>query len=208
MRRWVWVFVALSALMLAVSVAFWSGERSAIKSPALAVAQPVTPRGDSTPRPPEPTRAELALLQAQVAGLRDQMLEAERTRQGVAALAEAPAPPPSPAPLEGPEIRVRYDKIFDQEVADLNWSRAERQTLAGFFAGDPEGLRVEALECKRSMCRARLGFENRTARDRFLAKVGTPPLDKGSFWNSNPEGTSVALFTAREGQPMPDVSQE
>jgi hypothetical protein len=56
--------------------------------------------------------------------------------------------------------------------------------------------------------RVRCPSARSAARDRFIASIGIPPLDKGSFWNSDHEGTSVTLFTPRESNGLRDVAIE
>jgi len=202
-----WAPAALCAVILLSAFALWPRPRPVPAPSGRPSVEAASPAAAIRATVSDSNRAELELLKAQVAGLRDQLAESDRARQTAPAATE-PAAAPATAPLEGPEIRVRYDRLFDDEVADQNWARAERQTLANFFDGDPSNGRVDALECKRSMCRARLAFQTRRARDQFLVKVGSPPLEKSSFWNSNPEGTNLTLFLAREGQELPDVSQE
>ena len=204
-RRWPWALLVLSTA--ACALALMAGMRAG--SPSGSIARPSPSSVELVPRAPSSPelKTELAMLQAQIAGLRDQVLETEQARQRAERTATAEREP-SPPPLEGPEIRTRYEQVFDSQLADTNWARTEQQALSTFFRSDAAaGARVEALECRSTMCRARLRFEARAARDRFLTNIGAPPFDKGSFWSSDSGGQNLTLFTAREGQALPDVSQ-
>lgn len=163
------------------------------------------------------TDPRIALLQAQIAGLSDRLNESERR-------ANAPRDvPPSAAPesqanleqaapertwTDGPTVNHRYDQRFEAQPVDGAWATTETRSLRAFIDSSAPSAKIEALECRSSMCRARLGFADRKDRQAFLTSVTSPDFAPAAYVNSDAEQGKVTLFTARAGQDLPDVSNE
>ena len=107
-----WALAALCTVITVGAFALWPRARPASLPTARARVEAATPTAAIHASLSDPNRAEFDLLKAQVAGLRDQLLESERARQATPPAAE-PSATPAPPPLEGPEVRARYDRLFD-----------------------------------------------------------------------------------------------
>ena len=119
------------------------------------------------------------------------------------------AEPEGPAPDQGRLVQVRYDGIFDVQALDFTWAQSERKVLADFFSASAlPGVRVDELDCRESMCRARLHVEGDLARRGFVARLGSPPFDHGTFFHADAETGQLTVFSARQGRQLPGLDPD
>jgi hypothetical protein len=206
MRTNAWLTMA-AVLVVGFGVAIWpqGGRR---------VTDPKVGSSAQSHEVPSPREAiEVELLRAEVATLGDQL----RARSPAAAASTAPEAPPADAALERdpaptlPQavsepaaLQASYDAAFDRELADAGWARNEERAIVGFFDTDAaQGARLERVECRESMCRMRIQFQDPAAHQRFLVNLGSPPFDHGGFHRTDETSGALTLYTAREGRSMP-----
>jgi hypothetical protein len=181
-----------------------------IDRPGPAPAAPEIAKKIEKPRPRsaevDALRTEVRLVQAELAGLGDRVNE-QAARRAVAApeapvTKEAAARPVSKG-LDPELVQAHLDAEFESEVADASWSRGEERAITDFVTRQvAKGTRIDAVECRASMCRLKLTFENDTAREDFKTHIGEAPLDKGGFYRSD-DATGFTFFAARAGHPLP-----
>lgn len=164
-----------------------------------------------------PVDSRIELLNAQIAGLNERLSESERLAKADREAQRVPEPDlaanlEQPVPerswTDGPAVNRRYDQRFEAQVVDSAWAPSEARSLRAFIDVSAPGARVEALECRSSMCRARLGFADRKDRQAFLTSVASPEFAPAAYVSTDAELGKVTLFTARSGQDLPDVSRE
>lgn len=180
------------------------------QAPAAPVA--VHESADPAPAPAANTNAAIGSvafrvtqLQAQVAGLQEQLAQ-QGPRRPSASAAPRPAQPGEPVIDHARRVQVHYDGVFDAQPTDAAWAGTERQTIADFFSANSlAGLRLEGLDCRESMCRVRLHYDGDPARLAFMAKLGSPPFDHGAFYRADPETGQLTVFTARQGRELPGL---
>jgi hypothetical protein len=201
------ITVGLGVVVLAGGLAAWSRARNRARpagaeSAATAEAPPAAPQRAANAALGA-VNWRVNVLQAQVEGLQQQV--AARTAATPPATHPAAALPErgdDPAKL----VQVRYDAVFEAQPADPAWAPAERRVIADFFSSTTiAGMRLEALECRDSLCRVRLHFDDDLRRREFTARLGEPPFHHGAFYRAEPETGQFALFTAREGRALPRV---
>jgi hypothetical protein len=159
----------------------------------------------------------IELLQAQIAGLNDRLADSERlAKAGRDAqrtpepepTANAEQPPPETRWTDGAKVSRRFDQRFEAQAVDGAWAVSESRSLRTFIDSSAPRARVEALECRSSMCRARLGFVDRKDRQAFVTRVASPEFAPAAYMSTDAESNEVTLFTARAGRDLPDVSAE
>jgi hypothetical protein len=164
----------------------------------------------STVAGPAPLASEVQRLRAQVAVLQ---AEVHASRTAPAAPDRAPAvreePERQQPPLEPAQVQERYQSLFEAEVVDTNWARDEERSVVGFFGSEANrGAHLDKVECRESMCRILVRFDDPGARSGFIAQMGSPPFDHGGFYRTDEATGDVTLFTAREGRALPDVQPD
>lgn len=103
-------------------------------------------------------------------------------------------------------LQSHYDAALAAERADARWAPAEESVVLAFFASDAaKGARLEKAECRESMCRIRVRFDDHEARARFLTKIGTPPFQHGGFYRTDDASGIFTLYSAREGRTLPSL---
>lgn len=162
---------------------------------------------------PSPADPRIELLQAQIAGLNDRLAESERQAKATREAQQAAEPDPThaePAPekhwTDGPTVNRRYDQRFEAQAVDGAWAVSESRSLRAFIDSSAPSARVETLECRSSMCRARVGFSSRKDRQAFVSSVTSPDFTSAAYVSTDADADKVTLFTARAGQDLPDVS--
>lgn len=158
----------------------------------------------SAPRPPD----DLQLLRARVAGLEAELRMPAPAAPLVAATARAIEPSQELARrvVEPAMLQAHYDAVFATENPDKRWAPLEENAVAAVFSTDSaQGARLEKAECRESMCRIRVRFDDPGARSHFLAKIGVPPFDHGGFYRVDEATGAFTLYTAREGRTLPSV---
>jgi len=151
--------------------------------------------------------SQLALLEAQVAGLQAQARErALQARLADPADVGAKEAPPEPAPLDGAAVRFEYDQEFERQISDGSWATTESRALRAFIDENTKGGTVESLECRSSMCRVRMSFEKPSDRRAFMASVGSPRFENASFMSTDEATGKLTLFTARHGENLPELA--
>ncbi|HYP76716.1 MAG TPA: hypothetical protein VER12_12200 [Polyangiaceae bacterium] len=159
---------------------------------------------------PSPAEQDLQLLRARVAGLEAE-LRTPRASPVTGAVVDAAARtidnPTLSRRLPGPAtLQAHYDVMFANEKADLRWAPEQENAVLAFFASVPtKGVRLEKAECRESLCRIRVHFDDRGARTQFLTNIGSPPFDHGGFYRSDEATGALTLYTARAGRTLPSV---
>ncbi len=101
------------------------------------------------------------------------------------------------------EVIDMHEDTFAQQIEDSSWGRDEADVLLDHLVSEPiEGISVTAVECREIACRMEFELEQEDAADRFLARVGLPPFDKGGFHYTSEDGLGMIVFTGREGFPL------
>ena len=150
-------------------------------------------------------------LRQRVRSLEQQVrANSESTASAIAAMPTATSvssPPPTPE-LDGPAVATQLEELIAEQPIDRGWAGGEERTLSEFFRSlaPGDGAHLEDLECRNSMCRVQIHFDDEHARQRFTDdRIGQPPFDHGGFYHSDAETGAFALYTAREGHTLPDV---
>jgi hypothetical protein len=88
-------------------------------------------------------------------------------------------------------------------------ARGEENAVVAFFATDSaKGAHLEKAECRESMSRIRVRFDDSSAHAHFLTNMGSPPFDHGGFYRTDEATGAFTLYTAREGRTLPSVQPE
>lgn len=112
----------------------------------------------------------------------------------------APAPPSSAhPPLSEAELAPRMAQNF--ESSPLEPTRATERQFQQAFATLTTGARLDAISCRKSICRARIFFpttdvENRTITALFMGAQATFPIRSAAFPEriKNPDGSYIAVI--------------
>ena len=177
-------------------------------SPARAEAR--TPSNEESPAQVAQMYRELSLMRAELAGVKERVYQPPATASSLPVIDAQPVsekiPPPKPVTLEA--LHNHFQQVFEGETADASWARAEEATIGEFIQHEGgEGSSLEALSCRRSMCRMQVRFRDDATRDAFKLKLGTPPLSNGGFYQEQGE-TELLYFAARAGYPLPPLPNE
>jgi hypothetical protein len=199
------MILGVSALAYACSRQDSQPEKS---SPgASSVAEPATPLQASLPV------AELQLLRARVAGLEAELHPLQPAALPAAAMplatGESSPHAESSRAAEPAALQARYDAAFAAESVDPPWARAEESAVQTFFdAESAKGAHLEKAECRESMCRMRLRFDDSSTRSHFLTNLGSPPFDHGGFYRIDEDTGAFMLYTSRKGRTLPSAAPE
>ena len=158
----------------------------------------------SAPRPAE----DLQLLRARVAGLEAELRMPAPAAPLVAGTARAIEPSKELARrvVEPAMLQAHYDAVFSAENPDKRWAPVEENAVAALFSTDSaQGARLEKAECRESMCRIRVHFDDPGARTHFMANIGVAPFNHGGFYRTDEATGAFTLYTAREGRSLPSV---
>jgi len=143
----------------------------------------------------------LDLLQAQVAGLRQEL--AERQAIAVAAPANsAAAPDPASTADQDRVMRERLEQVqanFEAEPRDMKWSRATTTELGSAIAGGPMlQAAVLSVDCRSATCRVEMLDDRSPAFHRqleALARTVGPDLPSMAGERvMRPDGTAIAVY--------------
>jgi hypothetical protein len=150
---------------------------------------------------------DLSLMRAELAGLKERVYQAPLPASAREEQITEP-PPSAPEPVTLDAAQVHFDQVFQQEVLDSSWARAEEASIGEFVKREGgDGSSLENVTCRSSMCRMQLRFSDDRSRDAFKLKLGTPPLNNGGFYREQGE-TGLVYFAARAGHPLATVPAE
>ena len=76
-------------------------------------------------------------------------------------------------------------------------ARSEQHAIEDFITRTAPGAKIEALDCRSTMCRLRVWLPDETALTAFRNQVGQPPLDRGGFFRMHPEKHTFSFVTPR-----------
>jgi hypothetical protein len=118
-------------------------------------------------------------------------------------------------PPPGEAEREAYARaVFDSEPVDINWARATQSDLTTRLGAiNAPGAAVREVSCKSSLCRVSLRYEEAAKGEAWLRTMIRANVFKGNGMATRGEadaagGQDVAVYFAREGAPLPDVSGE
>jgi hypothetical protein len=99
--------------------------------------------------------------------------EATPVTGSIASPASSPAASAEPAPISDAQLSASISGRFDAEVRDTGWAdRAASEIERAVAATKADGVRLEAIECRASLCRMKAWFASagaeRAAMDRLL----------------------------------------
>jgi len=107
------------------------------------------------------------------------------------------------------KVTTFYESRFESEAVDSSWAGGYEREIADVFAGDEmfEGNRIEAVDCRGTLCRLEVAHESDTSRERMRTPWGAAPFAHGSFIRHYPERNATVIFLGREGHPFAMPSQ-
>lgn len=165
----------------------------------------------AAPEPtPENTREfvalskELELVKARMRGLEER--DSSPAEQPAEERDSAGAAPPSRPALDGATIQARFSEILEGDVSDGAGALTEERTIADFVSrAAVPGTRLEAVDCRSSLCRLQLHIDNESAGSAFRAHIGEAPLDRGGFFHIDAAAGTMTFFSPREGHSLPTL---
>jgi len=112
--------------------------------------------------------------------------------------------------IDDAEVLVRLKNQFDADPHDPTGSVAVAHVQAAFASGRPElqGAHLDAVECRKSLCRLGVRFDDRRADRRAMTALfgptAEPLLQLGSFVAPGrdylPDGSvKLSVYVARSG---------
>jgi hypothetical protein len=134
--------------------------------------------------------------------------------------ADAPAceadAPPKPPPIEAAEMQERFEASFSRQAADAGAGDARRKIENRVAAILPDTSRLQAVECRTSMCRIEIahpGLESYQAFTRAAFLDPSTRLGDGGLFSTvraDPvDGKLVTLsYLARDGEELPRVAEQ
>lgn len=131
-----------------------------------------------------------------------------------------PLPSDMPVPPSEDERRAYADSLFESEATDRGWAvGAERFLNATLEAASIEGVTVDAVECRSTLCRVSVRHSGLEEETEFIQKlVYAPTKWRGAFMfvreateageADDEPGTDAQLvvYLTREGTPIPEPS--
>jgi ActR/RegA family two-component response regulator len=100
---------------------------------------------------------------------------------------------------------------FDDQATDPEWAqRAEKAMFDSTASPAFRGAELEEAECRRTLCRAVVTFEDHHARERFPQVIDLEPWTPwthGGFVRDHEDG-KIEVFVVREGHALPTPSPE
>ena len=113
------------------------------------------------------------------------------------------------------EARERIDELaatcearLRSEPSDVRWARhAEASVASGIAAGGFEGVTVHEVECRTSLCRLTIDFDDEQIRDGTFSDVLSHiPWDGIRFFRaSDGDPRRIVVYAAREGRQLPGL---
>jgi hypothetical protein len=107
-----------------------------------------------------------------------------------------PSAPSSERLRDMDRMTARLDRLLSEERADPAWQRQLQERIAA-HAGGQADLRLEALTCGSSVCRARFLHHTPEARRELGRRLSEPPQPVGEMLFDHGDGSTTVYF----GQP-------
>jgi len=131
---------------------------------------------------------------------------ADAAREAASETARVEAEDPTAPDREASEMASRSDAKLRGEPVDKGWSREKHEQIAAFFARPPlTGTKLEAVDCRTTMCRVQLAHASNDDRKRFIQSFSDLAGPTGMVFAhiEAADDLEIEVYVTRDGVALP-----